>query len=182
MVLLRQRFEWSSETKSFQEPARSCWVSMAAGPDVAGVCRQHAVWCSPTVMRSTQLADGRCRGGPLVRSCPLSAFGARPMIGPVSRRAEFREVPGIVLRQAETLSLPMAELVLHLRQRRPSVIVTCAHGSSANAASFGKHLIESRLGIPVATLAPSIATVYRKQLRSAANYSLRFCNPGKAMI
>ncbi len=77
---------------------------------------------------------------------------------------EFREVPGIVLRQAQALTLPVAELLLHLRQYRPNLVVTCARGSSANAASFGKHLIENHLGIPVATLAPSIATVYRRQL------------------
>src|ERR1700694_3952105 len=98
-------------------------------------------------------------GGPLdQRFSELSSFGAQPMNGQDGHRwAEFREVPGIVLRQAENLSLPMAELVLHLRQRRPSVIVTCARGSSANAATFGKHLIENHIGIPVATVAPSIA-------------------------
>jgi glutamine---fructose-6-phosphate transaminase (isomerizing) len=39
--------------------------------------------------------------------------------------------------------------------------VTCARGSSAHAATFGKHLIERYLGIPVAAAAPNIASVYR---------------------
>jgi glutamine---fructose-6-phosphate transaminase (isomerizing) len=44
-------------------------------------------------------------------------------------------------------------------------VVTCARGSSAHAATFVKHLIERRLGIPVAAAAPNIATIYRQPLR-----------------
>ncbi len=94
--------------------------------------------------------------------------------------AEFREVPRIVLRQAETLSRPLAELVLHLKQRRPSVIVTCARGSSANAASFGKHLIENHLGVPVAAVAPSIASVYRKRLSLSGQLFLAISQSGQS--
>jgi glucosamine--fructose-6-phosphate aminotransferase (isomerizing) len=43
--------------------------------------------------------------------------------------------------------------------------VTCARGSSAYAADFAKHAIERYLGVPVATAAPSIATVYRRDLK-----------------
>jgi glucosamine--fructose-6-phosphate aminotransferase (isomerizing) len=102
------------------------------------------------------------------------------MSGPVHKWGEFREVPGIVLRQAQALAFPMAELVVHLRQLRPRLVVTCARGSSANAASFGKHLIESNLGIPVATLAPSIATVYRKQLSLSGQLFLAISQSGQS--
>ena len=78
--------------------------------------------------------------------------------------AEIREAPDAVARQAGSLRAPLAELVRHLRHRRPQVVVTCARGSSAHAATFGKHLIERTLGIPVAAAAPSIATVYRRSL------------------
>src|SRR5215213_6391810 len=79
--------------------------------------------------------------------------------------AEIREAPDAVARQAGSLRAPLAELVRHLRHRRPQVVVTCARGSSAHAATFGKHLIERTLGIPVAAAAPSVTTVYRKALR-----------------
>ncbi len=94
--------------------------------------------------------------------------------------AEFREAPGIVLRQAQALALALAELVLRLRQMRPRLIVTCARGSSANAASFGKHLIESHIGVPVAPLAPSIATVYRKELSLAGQLFLAISQSGQS--
>ena len=47
--------------------------------------------------------------------------------------------------------------------RQPSL--TCARGSSAHAATFGKHLLERHLGIPVGAFAPNIATIYQQRLK-----------------
>jgi glutamine---fructose-6-phosphate transaminase (isomerizing) len=77
--------------------------------------------------------------------------------------AESREAPEIVRRQ-EALEAPLAELTARLKRRPPSVVVTSARGSSAHAATFGKHLIERYLGIPVAAAAPNVTTVYRRAL------------------
>jgi glucosamine--fructose-6-phosphate aminotransferase (isomerizing) len=79
--------------------------------------------------------------------------------------AELREAPAAVRRQADILATPLAELVARLVRRPPDVVVTCARGSSAHAATFAKHLIERYLGIPVAAAAPNIATIYRQPLR-----------------
>jgi glutamine---fructose-6-phosphate transaminase (isomerizing) len=78
--------------------------------------------------------------------------------------AELREAPAAVRRQAQALSAPLAELAARLARRTPDVVVTCARGSSAHAATFAKHLIERHLGIPVAAAAPNIATIYRRRL------------------
>ncbi|MGE5984579.1 SIS domain-containing protein, partial [Klebsiella aerogenes] len=53
-----------------------------------------------------------------------------------------------------------AALGAKLRAAPPAVIVTCARGSSDHAATYGKYLIETRTGIPVASAAPSVASVY----------------------
>lgn len=79
--------------------------------------------------------------------------------------AEIREAPEAVERQEAGLRAPLDELVERLRRRPPRVVVTCARGSSAHAATFGKHLIERHLGIPVAAAAPSVATVYGRRLK-----------------
>jgi glucosamine--fructose-6-phosphate aminotransferase (isomerizing) len=79
--------------------------------------------------------------------------------------AELRETPQAVANQAAQLGGPVAALAARLKARPPQVVVTCARGSSAHAATFGKHLIERYLGIPVAAAAPSVATVYRRALR-----------------
>jgi len=77
---------------------------------------------------------------------------------------EIGEAPEAVARQQEALARPLEELAARLARMAPQVIVTCARGSSAHAATFGKHLIERHLGIAVAAAAPNIATVYRRQV------------------
>ena len=78
---------------------------------------------------------------------------------------ELHEAPLVVARQPELLANPLRELVARLTHTPPQVIVTCARGSSAHAANFGKYLIERHLGVPVAAVAPSIMTIYRQGLR-----------------
>ena len=77
---------------------------------------------------------------------------------------ELAEAPAAVRRQARELAAPLAALMARLARRPPNVVVTCARGSSAHAATFAKHLIERYLGIPVAAAAPNIASVYRRRL------------------
>lgn len=47
-----------------------------------------------------------------------------------------------------------------LRTQPPQIVLTCARGSSDHAATFAKYLIETRIGLPVASAAPSTASVY----------------------
>jgi glucosamine--fructose-6-phosphate aminotransferase (isomerizing) len=77
---------------------------------------------------------------------------------------ELREAPAAVTRQVAALKAPLDNLVARLERRRPRLVVTCARGSSAHAATFGKHLFERRLGLPVAAAAPNIASLYRRRL------------------
>jgi len=94
--------------------------------------------------------------------------------------AEFRAAPDAVRRQAEALAAPMAELAGRLRRNAPRLVVTCARGSSAHAATFGKHLIERHLGIPVAAAAPNVATVYGQRLRLAGELFLTISQSGRS--
>src|ERR1043166_3785443 len=85
---------------------------------------------------------------------------------PMSRMSqEIAEAPEAIAGQARALERPLAEVCQRLARMDPRVIVTCARGSSAHAATVGKHLFERYLGIPVAAAAPNIATIYRRQLR-----------------
>jgi glucosamine--fructose-6-phosphate aminotransferase (isomerizing) len=94
--------------------------------------------------------------------------------------AEIREAPAAVARQADALRAPLEELVGILKEQPPQVAVTCARGSSAHAATFGKHLIERYLGIPVAAAAPSIATVYDRRLRLRGQLHLAISQSGRS--
>jgi glucosamine--fructose-6-phosphate aminotransferase (isomerizing) len=52
------------------------------------------------------------------------------------------------------------EIGARLRELKPRLVATCARGSSDHAATFAKYLIETRTGLPTASLAPSVASLY----------------------
>jgi glutamine---fructose-6-phosphate transaminase (isomerizing) len=93
---------------------------------------------------------------------------------------EIREAPDAVARQPQALRGPLADLAAHLRRHPPQVVVTCARGSSAHAATFGKHLIERYLRVPVAAAAPSVATVYGQRLRLEGQLFLAISQSGRS--
>jgi len=75
---------------------------------------------------------------------------------------EAAEAADAARRQIDQLAPAFAELGARLRRRPPPFVVTCARGSSDHAASYGKYLIETELGRAVASVGPSIASVYRR--------------------
>jgi glucosamine--fructose-6-phosphate aminotransferase (isomerizing) len=93
---------------------------------------------------------------------------------------ELREAPDAVRRQQHALTAPLGELVTRLKSSPPQLVVTCARGSSAHAATFAKHLIELHLGLPVAALAPNIATVYRRPLQLEGQLFLAISQSGRS--
>ena len=93
---------------------------------------------------------------------------------------EIREAPEAVRRQEQSLARSAAELAARVKARPPLVAVTCARGSSAHAATFGKHLIERYLGIPVAAAAPNIASVYRRELHLEGQLFLAISQSGRS--
>jgi glutamine---fructose-6-phosphate transaminase (isomerizing) len=100
--------------------------------------------------------------------------------GEAQMAQEIREAPGAVERQMQGLGQPLAELVARLQRRPPQVVVTCARGSSAHAATFCKHLIERHIGIPVAAAAPNIASVYGQRLKLADQLFLAISQSGRS--
>jgi glucosamine--fructose-6-phosphate aminotransferase (isomerizing) len=94
--------------------------------------------------------------------------------------AEIREAPQAVRRQEETLAGPVAELARRLRAKPPQVVITVARGSSAHAAAFAKHAIERHIGVPVAPAAPSITTVYHRDLQLNGQLLLAISQSGSS--
>src|SRR5437763_11714954 len=93
---------------------------------------------------------------------------------------ELREAPDAGARQRQDLAGPLRELAARLRAQPPALVVTCARGSSAHATTFGKHLIERHLAIPVAAAAPNIATVYKQRLRLSGQLFLAISQSGRS--
>src|ERR1700755_214761 len=93
---------------------------------------------------------------------------------------EIAEAPDAVAGQSQVLQRPLQELSERLARMDPQVIVTCARGSSAHAATFGKHLIERHLGIPVAAAAPNITTIYGRRLELRDQLFLAISQSGRS--
>ena len=93
---------------------------------------------------------------------------------------ELRQAPEAVARQADCWPRRWPSWASGLRRRPPRVVVTCARGSSAHAATFAKHLIELYLGLPVAAAAPNIASVYRRPLDLKGQLFLAVSQSGRS--
>ncbi len=78
---------------------------------------------------------------------------------------EIAETPEAVARLLAAEGPALAAIGQRLRAVPPSAVVTCARGSSDNAAAAFKYLAEIHLGVPVASMGPSIASVYKRPLR-----------------
>jgi glucosamine--fructose-6-phosphate aminotransferase (isomerizing) len=78
--------------------------------------------------------------------------------------SEAAEAALVAERQIAGNAVVMAELGERLRRQRPAFVASCARGSSDHAATYGKYLIERTLGLPVASLGPSLASVYGGKL------------------
>src|ERR1043165_871972 len=85
---------------------------------------------------------------------------------PISSRLglESSEVPATIERQNRVLLGQITDLLAQVRRKSPRLVVTCGRGSSAHAATFGKHLFERYMGIPVSAAAPNVASVYGRSL------------------
>jgi glucosamine--fructose-6-phosphate aminotransferase (isomerizing) len=77
--------------------------------------------------------------------------------------SEAAEAPARVEQQLRHNASVLAELGQRLRAKPPRALITCARGSSDHAATFAKYLVETRLGVLVASAAPSISSLYATQ-------------------
>lgn len=78
---------------------------------------------------------------------------------------EIMEIPAVAERQLREGAAAYREQGERLRRDAPRFLVTCARGSSDQAATYFKYLVETRLGIPVASIGPSVASIYDTKLR-----------------
>lgn len=92
---------------------------------------------------------------------------------------EAREAADAVARQ-ESADADLRRIADMLRKRDPRVVMTCARGSSDHAATFAKYAIETQLGIPTASAAPSIASVYSASLKADGALCIAISQSGRS--
>jgi len=79
---------------------------------------------------------------------------------PTAMFSEAQEGPDVVERQFKANVNLITSLAGRLRALSPRAVVTAARGSSDNAATYAKYLIETKLGILTSSAAPSTSSVY----------------------
>ena len=79
--------------------------------------------------------------------------------------AEIMQAGAVVRRQLTANAASTAEVAADLRARQPSFVATIARGSSDHAALYLKHLVELKVALACASLAPSMASLYHAPLR-----------------
>jgi glutamine---fructose-6-phosphate transaminase (isomerizing) len=103
--------------------------------------------------------------------------------GPAERStAMFREAAeaaDAVVRQAQART-DVERIGRALRKRSPPVVITCARGSSDHAATYAKYAIETRIGVPVASAAPSVASLYGSPLKAAGAICIAISQSGRS--
>lgn len=95
-------------------------------------------------------------------------------------RREIEEIPSATARLLEKGSEERAQAGEALRALDPRCIVTVARGSSDHAASYLKYAIELATGVPVASVGPSVASIYGAKLRLAGMGCIGISQSGRS--
>jgi glucosamine--fructose-6-phosphate aminotransferase (isomerizing) len=95
-------------------------------------------------------------------------------------RREILEIPDAVARLMADGDAALREAGDAMRLRSPSFVVTVARGSSDHAASFLKYAIELTAGLAVASVGPSVASIYGASLKLRGAACLAISQSGKS--
>ena len=94
-------------------------------------------------------------------------------------RAEIEEIPAAVARLlAQRDAIGAAGEAL--RARDPGLVATIARGSSDHASAFFKYAVELSAGVPVASIGPSIMSIYGRALKLSNAAAVSVSQSGKS--
>jgi glucosamine--fructose-6-phosphate aminotransferase (isomerizing) len=94
--------------------------------------------------------------------------------------AEIREAPAALSRFFDNEALTLVDTARRIGARNPTVIITSARGSSDNSAAYFKYLTEIVTGVPVASIGPSVASIYRAPLQLKGAVVISVSQSGKS--
>ncbi|MBB4349155.1 SIS domain-containing protein [Aliirhizobium cellulosilyticum] len=95
-------------------------------------------------------------------------------------RQEINEIPEAATRLLDRSAADLAKAGRALRDKDPAFLVTIARGSSDHAATFIKYAIELTAGRPVASLGPSLASIYGADLKLGGGAAIAISQSGKS--
>lgn len=93
---------------------------------------------------------------------------------------EVREIPSATTRLLSEGLRDIKTAAKRLRDQDPDVLITVARGSSDHAATYLKYACELQIGIPVASVGPSISSIYGAKLRLPRSACIGISQSGKS--
>lgn len=99
---------------------------------------------------------------------------------PSQMAQEIAEIPAAAHRLLADSAAELPDLGARLRAADPRMVVTIARGSSDHAAAYLKYAIEIATGRIVASLGPSVASVYGRDLHLAGALALAISQSGES--
>ena len=102
------------------------------------------------------------------------------MATPTLMESEARESPAVVTRLAADGGAALEKLGLRLREIAPRLVLAAGRGSSDAAALLAKYVIETRLGLPTVSVAPSVHSIYGAQLQLERALVLAISQSGRS--
>jgi glutamine---fructose-6-phosphate transaminase (isomerizing) len=93
---------------------------------------------------------------------------------------EVGQIPYVAARFLDLSRVAVAATAAAMRDLDPGLIVTVARGSSDHAATYLKYAVELLAGVPVASVGPSVASIYRRPLRLAGAACIGISQSGQS--
>jgi len=99
---------------------------------------------------------------------------------PTQMRQEILEIPTAVDRLLTHGADATARTALALRDLNPAFFISVARGSSDHVATYFKYASELLTGTPVASVGPSVASIYKRNLKLTGSACLSVSQSGKS--
>ena len=95
-------------------------------------------------------------------------------------RQEIDEIPSAVDRLLTHGAADIKQAACGLRECNPIFLTSVARGSSDHAATYFKYASELLMGLPVASVGPSVASIYKRSLNLAGSACIAVSQSGKS--
>ena len=100
--------------------------------------------------------------------------------GPSHMAREVAEIPAAAARFLDLSRGEVLAAAAALRAKDPTLVATVARGSSDHACTYLKYAIELEAGVPVASVGPSIASIYKRRLKLDSAACLGISQSGRS--
>ncbi|MBV6657482.1 MAG: SIS domain-containing protein [Devosiaceae bacterium] len=99
---------------------------------------------------------------------------------PSLMRQEIAEIPHVVERLLAEGDAEMRALAKLVREKDPRFLISVARGSSDHACAYLKYVAELTLGLPTASVGPSVHSIYSADLRAGDAFCVAISQSGQS--